>query len=306
MLRTSIWPRILLLVLLCWGTGARAAEALALLTIVEGEVTLLRDGSKFSAMEGIKLAAGDIIETSPQTRLARVEFADGVIADLGPGTKALLSPRLAGGARRKPTRIYVLQGWLKLTSPGAAAANAPVTLTPALQISETAGQLVVSTLSNSSLVFSEAGTTALQYRNAKPPAGAFQLKSGEFFSQAGNDKPEVKPRPTAAFIQTVPRTFLDPLPSRAGQFKARDIAPRKLGDMDYADAAAWLDAEPMLRSFFVTQWRALARRADFRKGLADNMRAHPEWDRTVFPEKYLPKPPATVARPEAAGAKPYR
>ena len=56
--------------------------------------------------------------------------------------------------------------------------------------------------------------------------------------------------------------------------------------------AAWLSAEPALRSHFAMRWRALARQPDFRAGLVANMRSHPEWDRIVFPEKYLPKRPS--------------
>ncbi len=292
MVRTVVWLKIFLLSMLWLAAGARAADALAVLTIVEGEVGLLRDGTRFVAAEGVKLAAADIVETTPQTRLARIEFADGVIADLGPGTRALLSPRLAGGKGRKPTRLYMLQGWLKLTTPATLPSAAPVTLAPAIEIAETSGQLVFAALPDSTMAFSEAGTAVLQDRAGKAATSTLRLKAGEFLAQAGAGQPAVvKPRPTSAFIQSVPRPFLDPLPARAAQFKARDIAPRRLDDMRYADAAAWLGAEPLLRSFFVTQWRALARRAEFRAGLVDNMRAHPEWDRVVFPEKYLPKTP---------------
>ena len=299
MVRNVVLLKWLLVSMLWLGAGARAAEALAVLTIVEGEVILLRDGGKFTAGEGVKLAAADILETAPQARLARIEFADGVIADLGPGTRALLAPPLSGG-KRKPTRLYLLQGWLKLSAPATMPATAPVTLTPAIEFSETSGHLVIANLPDGAMVFCEAGAAVLQGRLPALPASALRLKAGEFFTQAGAEKPETRPRPTPAFIQVVPRPFLDLLPARAAQFKARDIAPKRLGDMRYADAAAWLGAEPLLRSFFVTQWRALARRPDFRAGLAENMRAHPEWDRTVFPEKYLPKPAASGAPPAAA------
>jgi len=46
----------------------------------------------------------------------------------------------------------------------------------------------------------------------------------------------------------------------------------------------------------VTRWRALAKRPDVRAGLVADMAAHPEWDRTLFPEKYRPKPPASAVR----------
>ncbi|HKW82216.1 MAG TPA: hypothetical protein VJN68_00570, partial [Burkholderiaceae bacterium] len=50
------------------------------------------------------------------------------------------------------------------------------------------------------------------------------------------------------------------------------------------------DAEAALRPAFLARWRPLASQAEFRKGLVAGLRNHPEWDRTLFPEKYLPKP----------------
>lgn len=294
--RKSVWLQCLLVSVLWCCIGVRAAEPLAVLSIVEGEVALLRLDGRFTAGEGNRLAAADIVETGPQARLARIEFSDGVIADLGPATRVLLAPALTGAGAPPPPRVYLLQGWLKLTVPDATPPLAPGLLTPAIEIDETAGQLVVASTSDGFMAFSEAGAATLQDRAAKPPAGTSRLKAGQFFAQPAGGKSEVKPRPTPAFIQALPRPFLDRLPARAAQFKARDIAPKRQGDLRYDDAAAWLGAEPALRRLFLAQWRALARRADFRAGLAANMRAHPEWDRVVFPEKYRPRPPASSTR----------
>ena len=73
------------------------------------------------------------------------------------------------------------------------------------------------------------------------------------------------------------------------------MAPKRLGPITYADVQAWIDAEAGLRPLFVTRWKALAQAPDFRKPLAANLRAHPEWDRVLYPEKYLPKTPASAA-----------
>ncbi|MFG5408014.1 hypothetical protein ABXN37_07630 [Piscinibacter sakaiensis] len=48
----------------------------------------------------------------------------------------------------------------------------------------------------------------------------------------------------------------------------------------------------------MNRWRPLARPGAFRDALVANMAAHPEWDRVLFPEKYLPRP----VTPPAAGA----
>ncbi|MDN4588792.1 hypothetical protein DBA29_09845 [Xenophilus aerolatus] len=284
---------------LCGLAGAlavHAAQVPVLASILDGEATLLRESGRFAVAEGMRLDSGDIVETGAQARLLRLEFADGTIVDLGPATRALVAPRLAGkGAAAQSPQLYLLQGWLKLITPaGGKGASAATVLTPAHALSDAAGQQVVSSEPAGLQVFCEAGTVTLQERATQAPAPV-RLKAGDYFSRLGSDKAAVKPRPVPAFIQAVPRSFLDPLPSRAALFKDREVVPKRTADLAYGDVAAWLSAEPALRSHFAARWRALARRPDFRAALAAHMRSHPEWDRIVFPEKYLPKRPPTGA-----------
>lgn len=287
---------------LCGLAGAlavHAAQAPALVSILDGEAMLLRESGRFAIAEGLRLDSGDIVETGAQARLLRLEFGDGTIVDLGPATRALVAPRLAGkGAAAQAPHLYVLQGWFKLITPtGEKGASAATVLTPTHALSEASGQQVVSSEPAGLQLFCEAGAASLQERIARAPA-PIRLKAGEYFSRLGSDKAAVKPRPVPTFIQAVPRSFLDPLPSRAALFKDRDVPAKRMADLGYDDVAAWLSAEAALRSHFAARWRALARRPDFRAGLIAHMRGHPEWDRIVFPEKYLPR------RPSAAPAAP--
>lgn len=288
--------------------AASVAPAPVLVSILDGEAALLRESGRFGVAEGVRLAAGDLLETGPQARLLRLEFGDGVILDLGPSTRALVAPRLGARGQGATPHVYVLQGWFKLIQPAGGAPVPAAVLTPAYALSEPAGQQVASVDAGGFQLFCEAGAVALQDRAAaKPAPPPVRLKAGEFFSRRGSDKAAVTPRPTPAFIQAVPRSFLDPLPARAALFKGRDVPPKRLGDLAYADVAPWLAGEPMLRSHFAGQWRALARRPDFRAGLVEHMRDHPEWDRIVFPEKYRPKPPPQppAVPPRPAGVRAY-
>ena len=72
---------------------------------------------------------------------------------------------------------------------------------------------------------------------------------------------------------------------------------KRLAPITYTDVQAWVDAEAGLRPLFVTRWKALAQNPEFRKGLVAGLRAHPEWERLLLPEKYLPKPAASAAPP---------
>jgi hypothetical protein len=137
--------------------------------------------------------------------------------------------------------------------------------------------------------FAEAGEVALTELLDGRPLGNVTLKGEQFLTRAGAARASVAPRPTAAFIQRVPKDFLDTLPSRLERFKTREVDPTRLSGIAYDDVAAWIDAEAGLRAGFVLRWKGEARNADFRRGLVGTLRAHPEWDRTLFPEKYLPK-----------------
>ena len=49
------------------------------------------------------------------------------------------------------------------------------------------------------------------------------------------------------------------------------------------------------RRQFIERWRVKAREGAFRSALVANLTHHPEWDPILFPEKYLPKKPASAA-----------
>ena len=57
---------------------AAAVPRAPLVTMLDGDATLLRDGSRYALAEGVRLQAGDLLMTGPQTRLLRVEFPSGL------------------------------------------------------------------------------------------------------------------------------------------------------------------------------------------------------------------------------------
>ena len=178
-------------------------------------------------------------------------------------------------------------------APGKAAAPAAIAplASPGADLVAASGSVVASVQDAALQVFVEGGEATLQERQAGAPAGAPQkLRSGEFLARAGGGKSAITPRAPGEFVQALPRSFLDTLPARAAMFRDRDVTPKALGDIGYPDVQAWLSAEPALRRPAMPRWRPLTRNPAFRNPLVANMAAHPEWDRVLFPEKYLPKP----------------
>ena len=274
--------------------GLRAEPVIGVVSIVEGEVFVSRDSTRFALAEGVPIAADDIVESAPQAKLARIEFSDGIILDIGPATRVLMTPKFPGerGGGRS-ARLYVLQGWAKISVPKSlAAANFA---SESLDLTGIAHDAVLNVEPTAWAVFAESGDLMLAERSNGKLMPAVKLKSGEFLARSGDAKAELAARPAADFINRVPRAFLDTLPTRSALFVALSVPPKRLAPITYADVQPWLDAEAALRPLFVARWKTLAQNPDFRKGLVAGLRNHPEWDRTLFPEKYLPKPAASAA-----------
>jgi len=298
----KMWLRLLLLLVCALPGVLRAEPAIGIVTIVDGELFATREGSRFALAEGVRIVADDIVETAPQAKLARIEFSDGLILDIGPATRVLMTPRFPGerGSNRA-ARLYVLQGWAKITVPKNLVAASFAS--ESFDLTGIARDAVLNVEPTASAVFAESGELTLVERSKGKAGAVVRLKSGEFLTRAGEAKSVLAQRPAADFIQRVPRAFLDTLPTRTALFATRDVAPKRLAPITYADVQPWVDAEAALRPLFVARWKALAQTPDFRKGLVAGLRAHPEWDRTLFPEKYLPKPAASAA---SAGSAAYR
>ena len=109
-------------------------------------------------------------------------------------------------------------------------------------------------------------------------------------SRTGEQPAVTAGRPPAQFIGAMPRHFQDNLPVLLDRFKDKKADPKHEREATYGEVEAWLKTGPPLRKTFVKRFQARARDAEFRKGLVDNLREHPEWDPVLYPEKYLPKP----------------
>lgn len=284
-------PRIVLLLLCLAAVLARGAHAAPIATIVEGESSIVRDASRVALAEGVRLANDDLVDTTAQTKLLRIEFDDGLMLLVGPESRLWIAPKFgADKTAPRAARLYLLHGTVKLTT------KAETTIaTPVFDLKSSGRDTVVSVVGGGGAVFAESGDVQIvermKARNGATTGGpALTVKTGEYYARPGADKGKTAPRPDPEFIKRLPRAFLDPVPQRAGLFAAREVAGKPLGAIDYATAQPWIDAEAALRPAFLSRWRPLASQAEFRKGLVAGLRGHPEWDRTLFPEKYLPKP----------------
>lgn len=288
-----------------------ASEA-AVASIVQGQVKLIRHGERFALGEGNTVADGDIVETA-QGAFVQLEFDDSASVNLGGSTRILLGPRLPRVKTRGPVQFYLLQGWVKATpkrnAEGVPSSEAPVRFVgPRLEVESRGGAVIAQFDSKAIALFCERGSCRGTPRDA---AGApVELVAGDFASlPAGSAKPVLAKRPSPAFLDELPKLFRDTLPLRAALFATHRPQPKAEGAIDYADVGHWLQAEGPIRPPLVAEWRPRAADPEFRNELVSHLKLHPEWERILFPERFLPKPsptpvPASPAAPERAGSSP--
>jgi hypothetical protein len=271
-------------------------------TILEGDAAVLRGPSRLQAIEGLRLAPGDILETAPSA-FAQVEMADRSVAQFGGGTRVMFAE---AGAKAKPERwLYLMNGWAKLTGVAEPAGGGPAFDLRTPHVEMPAGPAVVVLRQSPSAfeLFVERGEVRIGERQAKAPPTPRALKSGNFYHRKTGEQGAIAASASRGFVSDMPRFFRDSLPTRADRYRDASVKPKVVSDLAYADVEAWLKAEPSVRRPLMQRWRAKAREPAFRAALVANLPAHPEWDPILFPEKYRPKEPVVrQAAPPARSA----
>ena len=301
MIRPALYAALLIALAMLPAHGAE--PTLGVISIKEGELVVLRETREFAAAEGLRLRADDIVRSHEGTRLARIELDDGSVLDLGPATELLLQPRAFTTASEPGLSLYLLRGWLKLgTASGNGASNVVLAM-PQLGVARLSGSVVVRATPQASFVFVETGRADVFERADGQPAGPHSLKDGDAFAARAGRAGALHRRPPVDLIDGLPRAFADALPRRATLWQGRIVETGAGSEPLYASVAPWINAESLLRPSFVQRFAPLARERGFRAGLVAELRAHPEWTRVLFPEKFKPKP-VVMATARRSASKP--
>ena len=258
-----------------------------LITQADGNASVLQGRDRVSAVAGLPLAAGAIVETAAGTTLLRLESPAQAVVDLGPQTRVLFGPSALPAHAGSPPVLYLLDGWVKLSARGGTPVGGLVA--PGLEVLPVAGVAVVRSGDDGHTVFAESGTVELRERTT--PGMLRTLRPGEFYS-AGREAPgTVQLRPPADWLRRLPPLFRETIPLlRPAVQAAAAPNPVPLPRPAYDELAPWLTAEPALRSGFTRRFAAYARDPAFRAGLTTHLGAHPEWKAVLDPR---PRRPAT-------------
>jgi hypothetical protein len=280
-------------------SNATAPGRVGVVTILEGKAIVIHSLSQFDAAEGVRLLPGDIIRTQAKS-LMRIEYPDECSLEAGPETQLqLFHP--ADKKRGNRPALYLMQGWLKL---GCKSGTAAAFTMKDLDVVGISRVLVIRADGDSRAIFAEQGTARV-IKHRSGDSGSVALNPGDFLDVEPDVTSDVQPRPTAQFMEALPRAYRDTLPSRYSVYVTRVVEPQNPRSFGYADVEPWLNAEPVVRRQFVGLWLRKVNDPAFRAPLDRDLAKHPEWDRILHPEKYeveetVPPPPAAGNRNAAA------
>lgn len=276
-------------------SAAALAAPPAVLTLLDGEATVIVGNRAQQGVAGLRLPAGTLIATTPQSRLLRVEWPDGSRADLGPQTRVQLEP-----AGAPAVRLYLLEGAVKVTK---AVADTGV-LSPSFELRPFEGVVVMQQSSTRSVLFIEAGNALAGGRRG----AAARIGAGQALVAEGSAAPQGPQRPPADWAAGLPRAFRDTLPSLLARWQDREPPPaRLLPEADYASLQPWLVAEPLLRREFPARFAERLADPAFRNAVQRSLRRHPEWAPLLRPPpERRPAPPAPPAPTASAVPEPSR
>jgi len=263
--------------------SACATRPAAIVTILQGNATVIRAVSEFSAIEGVRLLPDDLIRTDKDSFL-RIEYEDGTWIELGPDSRLELGHPTE--RRAKGPALYLLSGWMKIGCAAAESGAKQSIASTGMDLSDISGTFVIRTVDSTHMIFAEQG--AARWIDRAPHATlTVALARGDFLITGRSQSPETHNRPSPEFVSALPVAFRDSLPIRYPQFAGRNVVVKDQHAFSYPDVEQWLDAEPSIRRQFIPLWRRKAAQDEaFRASLDHNLSLHPEWDPVLHPEKY--------------------
>jgi hypothetical protein len=262
-----------------------AVQDLGSVTFLEGPLRIIRGTTALQAAEGTRLRQGDIIESSDKG-FAQLEFVDGAIVALGPSSRMYVFRHGLGGKSGSDATgadLVLLSGWLKGQSETHAGSYRYES--PLLAATTGNGTVVFHQDGSECEVFVESGSAAIGEVSSDGNAGkSTPRNAGQFFSRRQGKGLVNSSHPSAAFIEAMPRSFRDALPSRLAHFASKTVEPKAQHQVSYVEIQPWLTMPAAWRKGFVDRFKPRLKDPEFRKQLEIHAAEYPEWAPILHPE----------------------
>lgn len=262
-----------------------AAQEVGTVTLLEGSLRIIRGATALQAAEGTRLKLGDFIESSDKG-FAQLEFVGSAIVALGPLSRVYVFRYGMGGKSGSDTtgaELVLLSGWLKGQSDTHAGSYRYES--PMLAVTTGNGTVVFHNSESGCDVFIESGSAAIADVSPDGNVGKSTAgNAGQFFSRRQGKSLVNSSHPSAAFVEAMPRSFRDALPSRLAHFTGKPIEPKAQHQVSYAEIQPWLTIPSAWRKGFVNRFEPRLKDPEFRKQLELHAAEYPEWARILHPE----------------------
>ena len=269
-----------------------AGQGIGSVALLEGSLRLIRGTTVFQGAEGIEVRQGDIIESS-EGAFVQLEFATGAIVALGPSSRLYIFQHAGGTSTEHAVAVdlVLLNGWLKGES--SAAKGSYRYQSPMLAVTAAGGTVVVHSNESGCDVFVESGSASIgevsQTGNSRQTITA---KAGQFVSRHKGTGVNNLPRPSPAFIDSMPRPFRDTLPSRLAHFAGKSVEPKAGHPVSYVEIQHWLTIPSAWRRGFPERFAPRLSDPDFRKQIELHVNEYPEWEPILHPQRNSESPRA--------------
>jgi hypothetical protein len=282
---------LLALVVLALAAPQAWAEQPGMVKIADGPAfSIIRGDKLFEAAKGVKLLAGDFIETQPGSFVV-ADLSAGSVVALGPSTRLYLS----GG---DGATFVVLRGWLKLDAHPAGEGALRRATAMQLGAATREGVFVLHASDHRDEVFQESGVMTLLVRDDAVTRSNRESKITQYFAREDRNL-TVAPRPSAPFVAEMPVQFRDPLPQGlVGGVDAKLTEPKLIRDVSYPDVADWLTIPLEWRTGMVRRFRGRLKDRVFFSAMDAHLSSHPEWTVILHPPPPPPPQDEIDARPD--------
>ena len=262
------------------------AQTIALVTLLEGSLRVIRGITAFQGAEGMSIRQGDIIESSDQG-FVQLEFGNGAIIALGPSSRMYIlqgAPGKTKGEQNVGLDLVMLNGWFK--SESTSNKHLYRYRTPLLAAITTGGTLVVRSDPSECDVFLESGSVSVGEVNPSGVSGgATAGKVGQSFSRKKGAAAPRLARPSGEFLEDMPRPFRDTLPPRIARYSAQPVEPKVGHPVTNEEIGHWLRIPSAWRKGLPERFATRLSAPDFRKQIELHLKEFPEWGPLLRPKK---------------------
>jgi hypothetical protein len=279
-------PLVALLLLAAAPPHAQAAQT-GVVSVADGPpFSIIRGDKLLEATKGVRLLAGDLVETQPGNFVV-AELPGGAVVAFGPSTRLYLL-ELAD----VPTSTFlVLRGWLKLDAHVAGEGGLHRAIGLQLGGGARQGVFVLHVAEHRDEVFHEAGVMTLLLRDDAATRSERESKVTQFFTREDRNPVVVAPRPAGPFVAAMPVPFRDTLPEGLAKSQnAKVTEPKLIREVSYADIADWLTIPRDWRGLFVRRFRGRLKDRAFFSAMDARLSLYPEWTRILHPPPPPPPP----------------